>query len=102
MSEHLKSNHQPYAVVGAGPLVSTIWKRGHEQVGWQLRFSIARLSSKDGGALRVFRPADVVHLAKLCQVLAATFVDDGCISPAERQQLQELAGKLDAITTKEF
>jgi hypothetical protein len=78
-----------------------IWKHGDEHRGWKLRFNIFRLSQGSGRTSRLFSPSDVVDLAKLCQVLAATFVDDGCIPVAVRQQLQDLATKLDAITTKE-
>jgi hypothetical protein len=46
-------------------------------------------------------PSDVVDLVKLCQVLAATLVDDGCISSDDRRLLQELAAELDAITNRE-
>jgi hypothetical protein len=56
----------------------------------------------NGRVTRLLRPADVIDLAKLCQVLAATFVDDGCISAKERQLLRNLAAKLDAITNKEL
>jgi hypothetical protein len=101
MSKDLTKTRKPYAAVGAGRLVSAIWKRGNERIGWQLRFSISRMSAANSRASRLFRPSDVMHLAKLCQVLAATFVDDGCISTIERQQLRDLAAKLDAITNTE-
>jgi hypothetical protein len=100
-SQH-KTNTKPYAAIGAGRLVSTIWKRGNPQDGWRYRFNVFRMSHSSGRVSRLLRPADVLDLAKLCQVLAATLVDDGCISAAERQQLQDLATKLDAVTNKEL
>ena len=80
-------SHKPYTALGAGQLVSTVWKRGDQHVGWHYRFNILRMNRVNGRVSRLLRPADVIDLAKLCQLLAATFVDDGCISTAERQQL---------------
>jgi hypothetical protein len=102
MSVPITKSSKPYAVVGAGHFVSMIWKHGDEDSGWKLRFNIFRLSQVNGRTSRLFSPGDVVDLAKLCQVLAATFVDDGCISASLRQQLQDLEIKLDAITSKEL
>jgi hypothetical protein len=82
-----KQSHKPYAAVGAGQLVSAVWKRGDERVGWHYRFNIFRMSRLNGRVSRLLRPGDVIDLAKLCQVLAATFVDDGCITVEERTLL---------------
>ena len=46
---------------------------------------------------QLFRPQDVVDLAKLCHVLAAVFVDDGCVTENERADLTELVSKLERI-----
>ena len=92
---------KPYTVLGAGPLLSALWKETDPTVGWQYRFRIFRMTHGGGDVSRDLQPQDVVNLVKLCRLLAVTFVDDGCISTDDRQQLQELAAKLDAITNKE-
>jgi hypothetical protein len=83
-------------VLGAGSLLSFVRKETATTDDGHYRFDIVRLThlctcSGD------FRPQDIVHLVRLCRLLAVTFVQDGWISTDERQQLQELAAKLDAI-----
>jgi len=85
---------KPYAMVGAGKLASSIWKRGSEEKGWCYRFNVLRLSS-DGHAGQLFRPSDLTHFVKLARVLAAVIADDGCISDDERQTLKSLIRTLD-------
>jgi len=97
-----QNKSKPYAIIGAGRLVSALWKRTDESHDWQYRFNVYRMSPLNGQVSRLLRPSDVVDLVKLCHVLAATLVDDGCISVDDRQQLQDLAAKLDAITNKEL
>ena len=36
---------KPYTMLGAGQLVSTIWKDGDEQSGWSYRFNVYRMST---------------------------------------------------------
>lgn len=90
---------KPYAVLGAGQLVSSLWKTGDEQRGWNYRFNIYRMNDRSGHVSQVFRPRDVQDLVRLCQVLAAALADDGCIPAVQRCDLAELSLKLDAITT---
>jgi hypothetical protein len=45
--------------------------------------------------LQLFSPADLVHLVKLAQVLAAVLADDGCLPEPQRGQLLRLAGDID-------
>ena len=89
---------KPYAMLGAGPLVSAVWKDGHPRSGWSYRFNIYRLGPHNGHVSQLLQPADLPDLVKLCQVLAATLADDGCIPPEQRDTLIELAAKLDKIT----
>jgi hypothetical protein len=83
-------------MLGAGPLVSTLWKDGSEVTGWRYRFNLFRLA--DSGAVgQKFTPADLKHLVKLTQVLAAVLADDGCVSAELRDELLQLAQSLDGI-----
>ena len=92
-----RNKPKPYAMLGAGPLVSALWKTGDEPSGWSYRFNIYRMSPGSGQVSQLFRPADVLDLAKLCQVLAATLADDGCIPSRHRRALADLEAKLDGI-----
>ena len=46
----------------------------------------------------VLGPSDLRDIVKLCQVLAFTIADDGCLPADLRQQLFDLADDLDSIT----
>jgi hypothetical protein len=89
---------KPYAMLGAGQLVSGIWKSGDEQSGWAYRFNVYRTNPRTGHVSQLLRPADVPDLVKLCQVLAATLADDGCIAVPLRRAMARLAAELDSIT----
>ena len=92
---------KPYAMLGAGQLVSAVWKAGDERAGWSYRFNVYRMNGRDGHVEQLLRPTDVQDLVKLCQVLAATLADDGCIPTRQRRALANLAAKLDGITRTE-
>jgi hypothetical protein len=94
----LTTTPKPYAMLGAGQLVSAIWKTGDEQSGWTYRFNVYRSNARSGRVSQLFRPADVRDLVKLCQVLAATLADDGCVPAEQRRTLLDVAVKLDGIT----
>ena len=89
---------KPYEIVGAGQLVSSVWKAGDKQSGWTYRFNVYRMSRRNGHVSQLLRPADVRDLVKLCQVLAMTLADDGCVPTEERRVLANLAAALDEIT----
>jgi hypothetical protein len=91
---------KPYEKVGAGELVSSVWKQGCELSNWRYRFNVCRMSVRDGRVSRLLRPSDLASMVKLCQVLAATLAADGCMPAAERRELTALAAKLDEITGK--
>ena len=91
---------KPYEILGAGQLVSTVWKTGDSCGGWQYRFNVYRMSECNGHVSQLLRPADVESMVKLCQVLAMTLADDGCVPAEQRQKLADLAAKLDAINDK--
>ena len=92
---------KPYCMVGAGELASALWKTGDQVAGWRYRFNLFRMPSRSGRVSQLFRPADLTDIVKLCQVLAATLVDDGCLSPADRRALKQLVANLEQITNTE-
>lgn len=91
---------KPYAMLGAGSLVSTLWKTGDHQAGWRYGFNLFRMTHR-GHVGQRFSPADLLDLLKLVRVLAATLADDGCLSPVRRRELARLATMLDQITQPE-
>ena len=97
---HQNASSQPYAMLGAGRLVSSLWKSGDERAGWTYRFNVYRMSQRSGHVSQLLRPTDVQDLVKLCQVLAVTLSEDGCIPIEQRRLLAKLAAELDTITSK--
>ena len=91
----------PIELVGAGALVSSIWKLGGVESGWRYRFNVIRQSSDHGHFTDLFHPGDLIHFIKLIQVLAAVIADDGCLSQSERIMLRRLAVSLDEFLTGE-
>jgi hypothetical protein len=89
---------QPYAMLGAGRLVSSLWKSGDERSGWHYQFNIYRMNQRNGHVSQRFQPADVKDLVKLCQVLASTLADDGCIASDLHAELTGLFTALDSVT----
>jgi hypothetical protein len=87
----------PYAVLGAGDLVSHLTRTADESVGCYYRFSLVRLQ-KNGELTPLLRPVDLPDLVKVCQVLAFTIADDGWITEELRAELFALARALDEIT----
>ena len=92
---------RPMELVGAGPLMSSIWKLGGVESGWRYRFNVVRRSSEHGRFTDLFQPNDLLHFIKLIQVLAAVIADDGCLSQSERIILRGLAVRLDEFLAGE-
>ncbi len=88
---------RPYATMGAGELVSSLWKEGEECGGWSYRFNLFRMSSSSGQVDQMFQPRDVADLVKLMRVLMFALVDDGCLAPELRDDLACLMSCLDDI-----
>lgn len=86
---------KPYLLAGAGPLTATIWKDGDCHAGWDYRFNIVRTSRTTGRVTQCFAPRNIRHLAKLVQVLAFILADDGCLEPGRRDELKELASRME-------
>ena len=89
---------RPAAILGTGQLVATLWNDTDERVIRKDRFTFFRLNSRTGHVRQLFRPADLLDLVKLCQALAATLAEDGCLPTQQRQALADLAMRLDDIT----
>ena len=92
-----RDDPKPMEIVGAGPLISTIWKLGDEHTGWRYRFNLTRQISDRGDFTDLFQPVDLIHFIKLIQVLAAVIADDGCLTSIERTTLKSLAAQLDDL-----
>src|SRR5262245_3057947 len=93
---HRRQTAKPYAMLGAGKLASSLWKRGSAASGWQYRFNIFRLSPT-GRVQQQFRSSDVSSLVKLAKVLATELVNDGCLDADSRRRLMTLAAALDCV-----
>ena len=91
------NDHQPYAVLGAGKLVSFLWKDGNPQEGWQYTFNVFRADRRTGEVSQTFRPTDVKPLAKLTRLLAFELANDACLPPDLRDDLGCLASCLDDV-----
>lgn len=96
-SQTTSDSEKPMAVVGAGPLTSTVWKSGDEHSGWRYRFNLFVQHSDSGRVSQQFHPADLIHFVKLTQVLAAVLADDGCLTKSDRVLLQRIASELDGV-----
>ena len=92
-----RNDPRPMEIVGAGPLLSTIWKLGDEHTGWRYRFNLTRQTSDKSVFTDLFQPLDLVNLIKLIQVLAAVIADDGCLTQVDRTTLKNLATQLDDL-----
>jgi hypothetical protein len=91
---------RPYELIGAGKLVSAVWKRADDEHGFVYRFNVFRMNDHSGMVTRMFRPSDLPDFLKLCQVLAMELSLDGCLPEDDRLRLAELADDLDAITSR--
>lgn len=90
----LDDDRKPYATMGAGRLVSTLWKHGEERGGWRYRFNLFRMSPRTGHVAQRFRPEDVPDLLKLVRLLAFALADDGCLGAELRGDLKCLSACL--------
>ena len=91
---------QPYCTIGAGRLTSFVWKTGDQDAGWRYRFNLFRMTHAGAQVSQLYKPADLMHLVKLVQVMASVLLDDGCIGHTERCMLRKLATDLDKVTAR--
>jgi hypothetical protein len=101
MSEQQHSTTGLNTVLGAGSLLSSIRKMHEPTAECPYPFGIMRMTSSCT-VTQDYRPQDIVPLVRLCRLLAITYVQNGWVSPDERQLLQDLAAKLDVIMDKEL
>lgn len=94
-----RGSGQPVAVLGAGELVSHLYRSDDEPDNENYQFNVFRLDRKLA-ATHSFRPSDLRDFVKLCQVLAFTVADDGWISTELRKELIDLTNELDEITQR--
>jgi len=85
---------KPMMLVGAGPLISAIWKLGDEESGWRYRFNVVRQSAPSGCVTDLFQPVDLIHFVRLIQVLATEIANDGCLTHDVHLMLRNLAQRL--------
>lgn len=88
-------NRKPYAIVGAGGVAASLWKRGNEADGWSYDFTVFRIDARSGEADQLLKPTHVADLVKLARVLAQVIADDGCVSHSMRKQLNSVASQID-------
>ena len=95
--KHSNQASQPYAVIGAGDLVSHVHRDANESNGLAYRFNLFRLTHSSE-VTHSLRPADLRDVVKACQVLAFAIADDGWLPNSLGLELHDLANELDAIT----
>ena len=93
-----RNSREPYAVIGAGPLVSHLWRIGNQTSGVDYAFNILWMQDESGRVLQKYRPRHVRDLVKLCRVLTSVLLDDGWLNPSTRETLLELDRELAELT----
>ena len=90
------SGKKAYEVVGSGNWIAAVHKRWRTKEKCEYWFRMLRAEQTVPTTYsHRFRPADVLDLPKLAQVLAMTIVQDGCIEQSLREDLACLAAGLD-------
>ena len=90
---------RPYAVIGAGDLVSHLQRNGDGAGTLNYRFNLFRMK-QNAEVTHALRPEDLRRVVKVCQVMAFTIADDGWISDAAARELFALADELDVVTQR--
>lgn len=90
-----QSHQKPYAMLGAGELSVSLWKRGSDAEGWSYDFTVFRLDVGTGEVDQLMTPAHLTDFVKLARVLAQVIADDGCVSHTLRRKLNRLASQID-------
>ena len=99
ISNNGSCSDKPIAVVGAGDLISHVFRNNDESNEVEYRFGILRLED-DLKVTHSIRPCDLRDIVKLCQVLAITILDDGWLDRNQNQVIEELLQSLDEITRR--
>jgi len=99
LTDNTTKAEQPVAVLGAGELISHLYRASDCRGSASYQFNILRLQS-DLEMTHEFCPSDLPDLIKLCQVLAFAIEDDGWVCVATRKRLRDLLDDLDEITQR--
>lgn len=94
-------NQKPYAMLGAGELSVSLWKRGNDTEGWSYDFTVFRLDVSTGEVDQLMNLAHLGDFVKLARVLAQVIADDGCVSHTLRRKLNRLASQIDLFCAVE-
>ena len=97
ISGNSNSNREPVAVVGAGDLISHLFRTTNDMSEAEYRFGLMRLET-DLEATHSLRSSDLRDIVKLCQVLAISILDDGWLDGNQSFVIEELVQSLDEIT----
>lgn len=85
------------AVVGAGDLVSYVYRASGQAETPEYYFNLARIGKEDR-VVHQLRACDLRDVVKLCQVLAFAIVDDGWSDGPTKSRLLTLNAQLDGLT----
>ena len=84
-------------MLGAGDLVSHLYRAGEVGEVAEYRFSVFRLN-RQLQTTHELHPSDLHDMVKLCQVLAFAIVDDGWLPKETSDSLRQLCDQLDGLT----
>ena len=84
----------PMLIVGAGPLISRLWKFGSEESGWRYRFEVHSETADGDYQTDLFQPSDLCHFLQLTHLLATEILCDGCITQADREALSRIVSQM--------
>lgn len=90
--------HQPIAVVGAGPLTSHVWRVATSEHDHGYEFNVFCVRTEDGAVLQRFSSCQIRDFVKLCRVLASVILDDGWLSSEQSSELLELERELERMS----
>jgi hypothetical protein len=85
-------------MLGAGQLVSAVWKTADQRGGRSFRFNIYRTNPRSGRVSQLLQSGDAQDLVNLTQVLAVAMSDDDYLPADQRHALADLAERLGEIT----
>ena len=86
------------SVVGAGDLVSRIWRIETDSELPEYRFTIGLMQDIPCELETMFRIADLWSLISLLRVIAQELVQDGGFSASDKTSLKQLAELLESVT----
>ena len=91
------SESSPCAVLGAGDLVTHLYRAFDPDGAVEYRFNVFRFD-QCMQATHQLRHCDLRDIVKLCHVVTFAVLDDGWASPQQREQLTQLLVELERVT----